>query len=132
MPIQLKRIYEEPSDDDGLWILVERLWPRGISKTAAALDMWVKDAAPSAELRNWFQHDPVKWEEFKKLYYKELDSKHDIANELINLSKKNKTTFVFASKETQLNNAVALKQYIEIQLKLKTAVLIFTKIAPDN
>ncbi len=132
MPIQLKRIYEEPSDDDGLWILVERLWPRGIAKTAAALDMWVKDAAPSAELRNWFQHDPVKWEEFKKLYYKELDSKHDIANELINLSKKNKTTFVFASKETQLNNAVALKQYIEIQLKLKTAVLIFTKIAPDN
>ena len=117
MPIRLKRIYEEPNKNDGLRILVERLWPRGVSKKDAALDMWIKDAAPSAELRNWFKHDPEKWEEFRKLYYKELDSKHGIVNEIIELSRKGIITFVLASKETRFNNAAALKQYIDNQLK---------------
>ena len=80
--IQLKRVYEEPSPKDGSRILVERLWPRGVSREKAAVDAWLKDVAPSSELRKWFGHDPAKWEEFKRRYWEELKGSQDALSEL--------------------------------------------------
>jgi len=116
MVIFLKRVYEKPSNEDGKRILVERLWPRGISKEEAKVDQWNKDVAPSTELRKWYSHDSVKWTEFKKRYWKELDSKGDVVKKLAEECKDKKVTFVFGSKEEKLNNATALKEYIEIKL----------------
>ena len=113
MRIKLKRVYEKPEDTDGVRILVERLWPRGLSKEKAKVDIWLKDAAPSTDLRKWFSHDPEKWEEFRKRYYSELENKHDVVKQLIDLKEKENITFVYASKEENHNNAVALKEYAE-------------------
>lgn len=111
MAIKLKRVYEEPEAKDGIRVLVERLWPRGLSKEKAKVDIWLKDAAPSTELRKWFNHDQTKWEEFKKRYYKELDQNPEALKPIHDLAD-NQITFVFASKEEHFNNAVALKDYI--------------------
>ncbi len=113
MPILLKRVYEKPSPEDGKRFLIERLWPRGLKKEEAKIDEWWKDIAPSPELRKWFAHDPSKWSEFKKRYRKELETKHDIVLKLAEECRKSKVTFVFASKEEKLNNAVVLKEFIE-------------------
>jgi len=113
MVIKLKRVYEKPESDDGIRILVERLWPRGLSKEKARVDIWLKDAAPSTELRKWFGHDPSKWTEFKKRYYSELEKNPEALNPILNLQEEGNITFVFASKEEELNNAVALKEYVE-------------------
>ena len=113
MVIKLKRVYEKPENDDGIRILVERLWPRGLSKEKARVDIWLKNAAPSSELRKWFAHDPAKWEEFKKRYYAELKKNPAALDPISNLPKKGNITFVFASKEEEFNNAVALKEYVE-------------------
>ncbi len=113
MPISLKRVYEKPSPEDGKRILVERLWPRGLKKSEARIDDWLKDLAPSTELRKWFSHDPSKWDEFRKRYSKELETKPDLVLKLAEETRKNKVTFVFASKEEKQNNAAALKEYIE-------------------
>ena len=111
MEIKIKRIYDTFSVDDGKRILVDRLWPRGISKDNARIDYWAKDIAPSDELRKWYQHDPDKWDEFRKRYFVELDNNQTSVDLLLNqLSKK--TTFIFSSKETRLNNAYALKEYL--------------------
>ena len=112
MLIKLKRVYEEPSEDDGIRILVERLWPRGLSKEKAKVDLWLKDAAPSTELRKWFNHDPQKWEEFKNLYHSELDKNPEVLKPILDLRDKQILTFVFASKEERFNNARALLEYI--------------------
>lgn len=112
MPIKLKRVYEKPETSDGVRILVERLWPRGLSKEVAKVDIWLKDIAPSTELRKWFGHDPEKWEEFKKLYYKELQDKKQILIDVLDQNK-DTITFVYASKEKEFNNSVALKEYAE-------------------
>jgi len=117
MPISLKRVYEKPSTNDGKRILVERLWPRGLKKDEAKIDEWLREAAPSTELRKWYGHDPAKWSEFKERYWKELDKKQDIVSKLAKESQEKKVTFVFAAKEQQYNNAVALKEYIETRLK---------------
>jgi uncharacterized protein YeaO (DUF488 family) len=117
MPIFLKRAYEKPSAEDGKRILVERLWPRGLKKEETKIDEWLKDVAPSTELRKWYSHDPAKWTEFKKRYWKELEAKKDVVLRLAKESKENKVTFVFGSKEEKLNNANALKDYIETKLK---------------
>jgi len=117
MPIQLKRVYEKASAGDGKRILVERLWPRGLKKDEAKIDEWLREAAPSTELRKWYGHDPAKWSEFKERYWKELDKKQDIVSKLAKESQEKKVTFVFAAKEQQYNNAVALKEYIETRLK---------------
>ena len=117
MPIILKRVYEKPAAEDGKRLLVERLWPRGLKKEEAKIDEWLKDVAPSTELREWYSHDPAKWTEFKKRYWEELEAKKDLVLRLAKESKENKVTFVFGSKEEKLNNANALKEYIETKLK---------------
>ncbi len=112
-PIALKRVYEPAEPDDGIRILVERLWPRGLSKEKAKVDHWLKDLAPSAELRKWFQHDVEKWEEFKSKYFEELSNQVDGLEGLLDLIKSHKVTLVFASKEERFNNSNALVEFIE-------------------
>jgi uncharacterized protein YeaO (DUF488 family) len=111
--IRLKRAYDPPSDDDGTRILVERLWPRGVSKDEAAIALWLKEVAPSAELRNWYGHDPDRWEEFRKHYRAELDRKGDLLDDLKQKIKSGPVTFVFAAKDEEHNSAVVLKEYLE-------------------
>jgi uncharacterized protein YeaO (DUF488 family) len=117
MPISLKRVYEKASPEDGKRILVERLWPRGLKKEEARIDEWLRDLAPSNELRKWFGHDPSKWNQFKERYWKELNKNQDAILKLAKECREKKVTFVFAAKEQQYNNAVALKEYIESLLK---------------
>jgi uncharacterized protein YeaO (DUF488 family) len=112
--IQLKRVYEEPSDDDGLRILVERLWPRGLSKEKAQVDQWRKEISPSPELRKWYGHDPEKWPEFQKRYRDELRHNEEAASELARLIKEqDRITFVYAAKDEAHNSALVLKQFLE-------------------
>lgn len=108
MNIQVKRIYEESNESDGFRILVDRLWPRGIKKTEANIDLWLKDIAPSDSLRKWFNHDPNKWTEFQKRYAQEITDKQEDIDIILNEGKKKKVTLLFGSKETEHNNAVAL------------------------
>ncbi|WP_447968452.1 DUF488 domain-containing protein [Nitrospira sp. M1] len=113
MSIALKRVYEKPTNRDGYRVLVERLWPRGLSKEQAHIDLWLQDAAPSTTLRKWFSHDPGKWHEFKQRYFAELAQQSAVLEEIGVLATTQRVTFVYASKEEQYNNAVALKEYIE-------------------
>jgi uncharacterized protein YeaO (DUF488 family) len=115
--IKIKRIYEEPAAGDGFRILVDRLWPRGLTKAAAKVDLWVKDLAPSNELRKWYGHDPEKWTEFKKRYSGEMAKKDGELDLIVNKAKKGTVTFLFSSKEEKLNNAQALKEFVEAKLK---------------
>ena len=112
MRIQIKRIYETPSAGDGQRILVDRLWPRGLSKDKAKVDHWAKSVSPSSELRTWYGHDPDKWEEFKRRYFKELDKNDSGVSELVRKIESRPATFLFSSKELRLNNAHALKEYL--------------------
>ena len=113
MKILVKRIYEKPDPKDGLRILVDRLWPRGLSKDDAKVDVWIKTVAPSNELRRWYQHDSQKWPEFKKRYFAELDKNIEAVSELIRHVKSNNVVFLFGAKEIHYNNAVALKEYVD-------------------
>jgi len=115
MPIKLKRVYEEPEESDGKRVLVERLWPRGLSKEKARVDLWLKDAAPSTELRKWFDHDPSKWEEFKTRYFTELDANPQALESILKIISEGTVTFVFASKEETYNNSAALREYSEMR-----------------
>jgi uncharacterized protein YeaO (DUF488 family) len=111
--IQIKRAYEIAEKDDGYRVLVDRLWPRGISKERAHLDLWLKDIAPSTELRIWFGHDPKKWQEFEKRYKKELKDKTELLQQLKDLEKKHKqVTLVYGAKDTELNEAIILQKMI--------------------
>jgi uncharacterized protein YeaO (DUF488 family) len=111
--IKLKRVYEAPAAADGFRILVERLWPRGLSKNLARIDLWLKDVAPSPELRKWFSHETGKWEQFRERYYEELRLKQDLINLLKQKEKGRTVTFVFASRDERHNSALALKEFIE-------------------
>ncbi len=111
--IQIKRIYEEPDESDGFRVLVDRLWPRGISKEKARIDLWFKDIAPSSELRKQYHHDAEKWPEFKKAYFQELDSKEGQINELFDKAGKRTITLLYAAKNEERNNAVALMEYLQ-------------------
>ena len=113
MQIALKRVYETSSPSDGTRILVERLWPRGLAKQKAKIDLWSKDAAPSTELRRWFNHDPDKWTEFKRRYFEELRLRGEALEPILERIGAGPVTFVFASRELRFNNAVALKEYFE-------------------
>lgn len=113
MAIKIKRVYEEPAARDGTRILVDRLWPRGLTKEAAGIDLWMKEVSPSNELRRWYGHDPAKWEEFRRRYFAELISKPDAVSVLLEHIRHSPVTFVFSSKETKLNNAVALREYVD-------------------
>lgn len=114
--IKLKRVYDEISDDDGFRILVDRLWPRGIKKSDAGINMWLKDVAPSDKLRKWFKHDHRKWEEFRQLYIEELEDKKRRIEEVIESVNDDTITLVFAAKDRQHNQAVVLKEFIEDKL----------------
>lgn len=111
--IWLKRAYDEPGRSDGQRILVDRLWPRGVSKKELKLDDWIKDLAPSDDLRKWFDHDADKWDEFKQRYEKELDGKEEAVAKLRKRLSNGRVTLVFAAKDEEHNNAVALKLYLE-------------------
>jgi len=110
--IKLKRAYEAASDDDGVRILVERLWPRGISKEKARIDEWLKELSPSPELRKWFGHDPEKWDEFQKRYRKELDQNQEMAKDLKRRAHGKTITFVYAARDEEHNSALLLKEYL--------------------
>jgi uncharacterized protein YeaO (DUF488 family) len=112
--IKTKRIYNPVSRDDGKRILVDRLWPRGIKKEAAKIDEWMKDIAPSNDLRKWFAHDPAKWYEFKERYTNELKNKRELVEKLKAEIKKGTVTFLFAARDAEHNNAVDLKELIEL------------------
>ena len=111
--IRLKRAYEKPAPDDGLRVLVERLWPRGLSKERAAVDLWMKDIAPSPELRRWFNHDPAKWDEFQRRYRAELRQKKDVVDELRQKCRDRTVTFVYAARDEEHNGAIVLRAYLE-------------------
>ena len=113
MAIQIKRAYEKPAARDGTRILVDRLWPRGLTKEAARVDLWVKELSPSHELRRWYRHEPAKWEEFKRRYFAELSAKPAAVSALMEHISRGPITFLFGSKETKLNNAVALREYVD-------------------
>jgi uncharacterized protein YeaO (DUF488 family) len=110
--LNVKRAYEAPTPADGTRVLVDRLWPRGLSRTAAAIDLWLKDIAPSAELRRWFAHDRRKWAEFCRRYAAELDQKSRAVAALRGAIRHGKVTLLFAAKDRERNNAVALLKYL--------------------
>ncbi len=114
--IKLKSAYSAYEDSDGYRILVDRLWPRSISKQKAHIDLWLKEIAPSSDLRKWYAHDEAKWEEFKKRYFDELSTKKEFLDIIIKQSKAGTLTLVYASK-SPLNNAKALLEYIEKEQK---------------
>lgn len=111
--IRLKRAYEPPSDDDGVRVLVERLWPRGVSKADVALDRWLKEVAPSPELRKWYGHDRAKWDEFRRRYRAELDERAGEIEELRALARQGRLTLVLASRDVEHSSAALLKEYLE-------------------
>ena len=111
--IQLKRVYERPSRKDGVRILVDRLWPRGLTKERAAVNLWLKDVAPSSELRKWFGHDPAKWKEFQVRYRKELRQKKDALMLLKQKSEDRTVTLVYGARDEQHNEAVVLRKIVE-------------------
>ena len=113
MPVSLKRAYESPSPEDGYRVLVDRLWPRGVSKEEASLDDWLREIAPSDDLRTWFDHDPERWEEFRKRYRSELDEHREALHFLARLAADGKLTLVYGAKDREHNNAVVVKEYIE-------------------
>jgi len=117
MSIGLKRAYEPPAGSDGYRALVDRVWPRGITKDALRLDAWLKHLAPSPALRTWFAHDPEKWEEFRARYFRELDGQGPAIEELARRAREGRLTLVFAAKNAERNNAVALKDYLERRLR---------------
>jgi len=112
-PIYIKRVYDPPGKEDGLRILVDRLWPRGLKKEKARVDGWWKEVAPSDTLRKWFDHDPDKWPEFKRRYFNELNGREDEVSKRIDEIKDQRVTFLYGAKEEVYNNAAALKEYVE-------------------
>lgn len=114
MKTRIKRVYEQPDKDDGTRILVDRLWPRGLTKEKAQVDLWLKEIAPSAELRKWFGHDPDRWTEFKTRYKAELDGKPDLVALLKQKIAAGKATLVYGAKDEQHNQAQALQQLLHL------------------
>ena len=114
--IKVKRVYDEARIEDGYRILVDRLWPRGLSKVISKIDLWLKEIAPSDELRKWFSHDPGKWEDFQRRYAKELSSKEDLVKRIGDIEREKRTvTILFSAREERYNNAVALRNALKLQ-----------------
>jgi uncharacterized protein YeaO (DUF488 family) len=113
--IKLKRAYDRASRDDGVRYLVERLWPRGLKKTELQLDGWLKEVAPSPELRKWFAHDPAKWPQFRQRYFTELKAQEQSLEPLLKAARRGPVTLVFSSHDTEHNAAVALREYLKTQ-----------------
>jgi uncharacterized protein YeaO (DUF488 family) len=114
--IKLKRVYESMGNDDGNKFLVERLWPRGVKKTALANAVWLKDVAPSTELRKWFGHDPKRWEEFQRRYRLELKAHQAPLESILDAARRGTVTLVYSSHDTEHNNAVVLRDYLQRKL----------------
>ena len=112
--IRLKRAYDPPSDEDGKRILVDRLWPRGLTKEKAAIDVWMKEVAPSHELRKWYSHDDTKWEEFQEKYRKELDDKQESVRKLRDMAAPEDITLIFSARNSEHNSAVTLREYLSL------------------
>jgi uncharacterized protein YeaO (DUF488 family) len=110
--VRVKRVYDPPSAEDGVRVLVDRLWPRGLSKAAAAVDLWLKDLAPSVTLRQWFNRDPSRWTEFKSRYAEELDAKKAAVAALLAAGRRGRVTLLFGARDQLHNNAVALHAYL--------------------
>ena len=110
--IQIKRAYDKPDNDDGVRILVDRLWPRGIKKEGLKLDYWLKEVAPSDELRKWFGHDPEKWAEFRRRYSGELEQNPEQLKPIRDAAEQGTVTLIYSAKDEEHNNAVALKAYL--------------------
>ena len=119
--LRLKRVYEPPSPSDGKRILVDRLWPRGLSRRKAAIDEWVKDAAPSPALRRWFGHDPERWPEFRRRYRRELRAHDDIVRRIASLARRRRVTLVFGARDEVRNDAVVLAAVVEAHLERDSA-----------
>lgn len=115
--VNLRRVYDAPAEEDGYRVLVDRLWPRGVAKDRLKHDLWLKDIAPSPELRRWFGHDPQRWEEFRRRYVAELETKSEIVAELLERAKKQPLTLLYAARDPQHNHALVLKDYLEKQAK---------------
>ena len=113
MRFRLKRIYEDPGAEDGVRVLVDRLWPRGVSKERAQLDIWLRDIAPSNELRKWFGHDPAKWDEFRSRYCQELGQNPAAVEKLRDLARGKTVTLLFGAKDEVHNEAVVLRDYLK-------------------
>jgi uncharacterized protein YeaO (DUF488 family) len=114
--IQLKRAYDAPANADGYRVLVDRIWPRGISKDELRLNDWLKDVAPSTELRKWIHSDPEKWQEFRKRYFKELEEQQGAVEALEEKCREKTVTLIYAAKDPERNNAAALKDFLEQRL----------------
>lgn len=112
MNIQIKRVYEKPGKEDGKRILVDRLWPRGLTKEKAGIDLWMKEIAPSTELRKWFGHDPEKWNEFKTRYHRELKNNESQVSLLKEQLKKGTVTLVYGAKDEEHNEALVLTEWL--------------------
>ena len=110
--VKIKRVYDAPDGDDGTRILVDRLWPRGLTKERACVDVWLKDIAPSTELRKWFGHDPAKWEQFRERYHRELEANVNLVSLLKEKLKGGAVTLLFAAKDAEHNEAVALQEWL--------------------
>ncbi len=114
--IKLKRVYESMGKDDGKKFLVERLWPRGVKKTALANAVWLKDVAPSTELRKWFGHDPKKWEDFQRRYRVELKEHQAVLGSILEAARRGTVTLLYSAHDTEHNNAVVLRDYLQRKL----------------
>jgi uncharacterized protein YeaO (DUF488 family) len=121
MTIRIKRVYEPSSPRDGARFLVERLWPRGMKKEALAMDGWLRDAAPSTELRRWFAHDPAKWLEFQRRYRRELQSRQEILAPLVAAAHRGPLTLLYSARDSERNSAVVLKEFLEEQRQMAKA-----------
>ncbi len=118
MPYHIKRIYDELSDNDGYRVLVDRVWPRGVSKERAHLDAWIKELAPSTDLRKWFAHDPTKYPEFRQRYFSELNANPEVRSLITELNQRAKSetvTLLYSAKDEEHNQAVVLKDYLDKQ-----------------
>lgn len=115
MKVLVKRIYAPAAKSDGFRVLVDRLWPRGISKEAAKLDLWLPDLGPSTALRQWFNHDPARWEEFQRRYHAELKDKKELVAELKGQAQKGTVTLLYSAKDEQHNQAIALRSFLAKQ-----------------
>jgi uncharacterized protein YeaO (DUF488 family) len=119
MSLEIKRAYEPPAATDGERILVDRLWPRGLSRKAAAIDHWARDLAPSTALRQWFAHDPARWPEFKRRYFAELRAAGPAVRELLARVRHHTVTLVYGARDERHNDAVALREYLRRRLRAR-------------
>lgn len=115
--IKVKRVYEPVEEDDGVRYLVDRLWPRGVKKEALRLDGWLKEVAPSNELRRWFGHDPAKWDEFQHRYFAELEAKPTVWQPILEAARRSNATLLYGARNARHNNAAALKDFLKKRLE---------------